>query len=520
MLTVEQMTPEQKLGRVLCFRRTHIAEDLEFTLEMIKKEACGCVQVHLNDKTRALTKRLREAADYPLLIVNDTERGYPPSGLPLLSPITLAACGNPEYIRLFGAAIAKAARADGLTGTWSPVVDIHHNPDDILSTARHAGDSAEAVTDFARELLTAFKSYSFGGGAKHYPGGNHAGSDTHITEAINDISEEELVRVDLAPYRTLWREGLLSSIMVDHSVFPKIDPDYPASMSKKVVDLIRREGFDGVLYTDSFAMMAILQKYGEQNAMVHALNAGNDIILPNYRTASREIYEMMLDAYRAGRISDERLDEAVRHVMAEEARCAREPENPIEVPENMAEILDNAVRDSITAVCLEGVAPAIDAEKRRLFIVLTPQDYVEGPIGEISAGNWYDPSLVKQSIRDNFPNAEIVTLPEYPNANQNDITLTAATKHDEIVFVSFCQAGCYLGSDGLTRRVETVFGALAVSGKVAAHIHFGNPNALHKLPRVARRIYGYNATPAQKYAFEVLAGKIPAKGKKPFPKFM
>lgn len=520
MLTVEQMTPEQKLGRVLCFRRTHIAEDLDFTLEMIRNGACGCVQVHLNDKTRELTKKLREAADYPLLIVNDTERGYPPSGLPLLSPITLGACGDPAAIRLFGAAIAKAARADGLTGTWSPVLDIHRNPDDILSTARHAGDSVEAVTEFGRGLLEAFRSYHFGGGAKHFPGGHCSGGDTHMSEGVNLISREELVRVDLAPYLTLWREGLLTSIMVDHGIYPEIDPDYPASLSKKVIDLIRSEGFDGLLYTDSLAMMGILQKYGEQNAMVLALNAGNDIILPNYRTSSREVYEMMLSAYREGRIPDARLDEAVRRVMAEEERCARVPESPMPVPENMAEVLDHIVRDSVTADCAPGITPAIDPTKRRLFIVLTPQDYVEGPLGEIAAGKWYSPDLVKKSILESFQNAEIVTLPEYPNANQNDIVLTAATKHDEVVFVSYCQAGCYLGDDGLTRRVETVIRALAASGKVAAHVHFGNPLALRRVPKVDRRLYGYNATPAQKYAFEILAGKLPAKGKKPFPRFM
>ena len=521
MLTLEQMTPEQKLGRVLCFRRTHIAEDLDFTLEMIRKEACGCVQIHINDKTPALARRLREAADYPLLIVNDTERGYPRSGLPLLSPITLAACGNPAYIRLFGAAIAKAARADGLTGTWSPVLDIHRNPADPLSTARHAGDTVEAVTAFGRELLTAFASYHFGGGAKHYPGGHCAGVDTHMSEGINRITEEELVRVDLAPYRTLWKEGLLTSIMVDHGIYPEIDPDYPASMSKKVIDLIRREGFDGLLYTDSFAMMAILQKYGEENAMVTALNAGNDIILPNYRTSSREVYDMMLAAYRAGRIPDARLDEAVRRVMAEEARCAKAPENPIEVPENMAEVLDAIVRDSVTAVCREGVGAALaDPSARRLFIVLTEQNYKPGPAEEISVGKWYSPSVVIESIRENFPNAEVVTLPEFPTANENDITLTAATKHDEVIFVSFCNAGCYLGADCLTRRVEAVFRSLAASGKVAAHVHFGNPLALRELPKVDRRLFGYNATPAQKHAFRVLAGKIPAKGRFPFPTLM
>ena len=520
MLTLDKMTPEQKIGRVLCFRRTHIAEDLEFTLEMIKKGACGCIQIVLNEKTKELAKKLREAADYPLLIVNDAERGYAPSGLPMLSSITLGACNNPEYNRLFGAAIAKAARADGVTGCWGPVVDIYRNPADPLSTARHAGDSPEAVTAFAREVLIAFDSYNFGGGAKHYPGGHCAPVDTHMAEAINHVTEEELVQYDLAPYRILWQEGLLTSIMVDHGIYPAIDPDYPASLSKKVIDLIRREGFDGLLYTDSLAMMAILQKYGEQNAMVLALNAGNDIILPNYRTPSRVVYQMMLDAYYEGRISDERLDEAVRRVMAEEQRCAKLPENPIEVPENMAEVLDNIVRDSITADCADGVATAVDPDARRLFIVLTQQEYQEGPVEEISVGKWYYPSLVKQSIEESFPNAEVVFLPEFPTANQNDIALTAATKHNDVVLVSFCNAGCYLGADGLTRRVEAVFRALIASGKVSAHIHFGNPCALRDMPKPARRIYGYNATPAQKYAFQVLAGKIPAKGTKPFPKFM
>lgn len=521
MLTLEQMTPEQKIGRVLCFRRTHIAEDLDFTLEMIKKEACGCVQIRICDETPELARRLREAADYPLLIVNDTERGYPRSHLPLISPITLSASANPEYVRLFGAAIAKQARADGLTGTWSPVLDIHRNPKDPLSTARKAGDTAEAVTEFGRGLLTAFSSYHFGGGAKHFPGGHCAGVDTHMSEGVNDISEEELCRVDLAPYLTLWREGLLSSIMVDHGIYPQIDPDYPASLSKKVIGLIRREGFDGLLYTDSLAMMGILQRFGEKNAMVLALNAGNDIILPNYRTSSREVYEMMLSAYREGLIPDERLDEAVRRVMAEEAACARIPENPYPVPENIEEIYENIIRDSITAVCQDGLDAAIAPEKRRLFLVLTEMGYTgEGPIGEISEAKWYQPNAVIEAIRREFPNAEVATLPEFPTANQNDIALTAATKHDEVVLVSFCTSGCYLGADGLTRRVEAVFRALIASGKVSAHVHFGNPFALSELPAAPRRLFGYNNFRALHYAIEILAGRYPAKGKLPFPNLM
>ena len=519
MLTIEQLTPEQKIGRVLCARRPHVAEDLEFTLELIRNEACGCVQVPINEKTADLIKTLREAADYPLLIVNDMERGFPPAKLPQLPLITLAAAGA-EYIRAFAAAIAAPAREYGFTGTWSPVVDIMTNPNNPLSIQRMAGDTKGAVTDFAREYLSVFESYRFQGSAKHYPGGG-TGVDTHMTEAINPISEEELVSTHIAPYITLFREGLLHSVMVDHGQFPSIDPEgYPASLSKKVIGLLRREGFDGLVYTDSLAMMGILQKYGEDGAMVLALNAGNDIVLPNYRTPTREVYDMMVKAYYDGKIEEDRLNEAVRHVMEAEAWCAAQPENPIPLPENIEEILKNAVRDSITALCDEGVATAVDPEERRLFVVLTEMDFKkDSPIEEISLGKWYSPHRVIEAIGASFPNAEIVTLPEFPSANQNDIVLTKATGFDKVVFVTFCMSSCYQGADSLTRRVEAVIASLAASGKIEALVHFGNPFALSPLPHIERKLLGYNATDAQTYAIEVLAGKIPAKGKYPFPNY-
>jgi beta-N-acetylhexosaminidase len=511
------MTPEQKIGRVLCARRTHIPEELEYTLELIKNEAVGCVQVVVNDKAEELIKKLRAAANYPLLIVNDMERGFAPAGLPQIPLINLAAAG-PEYVRAFATATAAPAKACGFTGTWGPVVDIMSNVHNPLSTQRMAGDTPEAVTDFAREYLKVFESYRFHGSAKHYPGGA-PGVDTHMTEAINPISEEELVNVHIKPYVTLWREGLLHTVMVDHGIFPSVDPEgYPASLSKKVIGLLRREGFDGLVYTDSLAMMAILQKYGEAGAMVLALNAGNDIVLPNYRTPTKTVYEMMVKAYYDGEIDKDRLDEAVRHVMEAEAWCAAAPQAPVPLPENIEEILMNAARDSVTALCDDGVATAIDPAERRLFVVLTENGYTpDSPAEEIGLGKWYSPNRVIDAIKESFPNAEITTLPEFPASYQNDQMLTKATGFDKVVFVTFCMTACYQGADSLTRRVEAVISSLHASGKVEALVHFGNPFALLPLPHIARKILGYNAAATQKYAIEVLAGKIPAKGKYPFP---
>ena len=519
MKTLEQMTPEEKLGRVLCARRFETQEDIDFTLDLVKRGACGALQIKFNDKTRELIETFRAAADYPILIINDMECGFPLSSLPEIPMVTLAACGNPDYTRTFAAAIAREAREMGFSGCWSPIVDILLT-DGPCTVARTAGDTPEAVTAVAREILYAFNSYRFHGAAKHYPGGHDNPIDSHMAERVTSADAAQLLSRDLAPYLSLMKEGLLPAVMVGHQVCPQID-DLPASLSKKVIDLLRNEGFDGVMFTDSLAMMGILQKYGEDGAMAMALMAGNDIILPNYRTPTKDVYEMMLAAYRDGRITDARLDEAVRRVMRLEQYCAEEPTAPVPVPDNVEEILESIARDSVTAECAEGVAASIDPEKPRLFVVLTPSDYDESRIAaEITTKAWYDPHRIKTAIEENFPNGKIVTLPEFPQGWQNERVLNAATAYDEVVFVTYCQTGAYLGTDGLTRRVESVIEALAIPKKIVALVHFGNPLATNPLPALPRVIYGYTAPAAQPYAFRVLAGKMPARGKMPFPRLL
>ena len=518
MLTLEQMTPEQKIGRVLCARRFNDEDDIAFTLELIKKEACGCLQIPCKGRMKELIKMFREAADYPLLIINDMGSGFPPSALPKVPLVSLAACKNHEYTKAFAAAIAKEAREAGYSGVWSPVVDIDQG-NGPCKVSRCAGDSPMAVSEIAKDILEVFESYNYSGSAKHYPGSDIGNVDTHMVEGASYMTEEELVNETLVPYFELMRAGLLRSIMVGHQRLVNIDDKYPASLSKKVIDIIRKRGFDGVAFTDSLAMMGILQKFGEAGAMALALMAGNDIILPNYRTPTREVYQMMLDSYRKGDITDERLDEAVRRIMKLEEYCAKEPENPYPVPENIEEVLNNIARDCITAECSEGVLPAIgDNDKKRLFIIVTEQDFdAEADSQEITYTNWYSPKQIEKSIKDNFPTSDVIFVREFTSARDNEYVLNTAVAYDEVVFVTYCKSTAYSGTDGLTRRMESLINALIVPGKVKAVVHFGNPLALKYLLPTERKLYGYIAPASQKYAFDVLAGKIPAKGTNPFP---
>ena len=237
------------------------------------------------------------------------------------------------------------------------------------------------------------------------------------------------------------KEDLLPAIMVGHRIYDKIEPGLPSSLSKKVLDIIRDEGFDGVIYSDSFAMISVLQTFGEKQAYAMSLMAGVDVILPNYRTPMREVYNMMLESYREGAITDERLDEAVRRVMALEQYCAEEATDPVPVPENIHEILSMVAKDCITAECEEGLSPTVDPESKPLFIVEVPLDYdPDSDVNEeVAIVAHYNPNNTIRAIEEFFPGCDIELLPEFPKPKDNDRVLTAATKHDSVVFVSFCE---------------------------------------------------------------------------------
>ena len=109
-----------------------------------------------------------------------------------------------------------------------------------------------------------------------------------------------------------------------------------------------------------------------------------------------------------------------------------------------------------------------------------------------------------------------MTIPEFPTHKENERVLHAATRHKEVVFVTFCDTRPYLGTDCLTRRIEALINGLILSGKVSAVLHFGNPFALQPLYHMPRKLFGYMMPQSQTHAIEVLAGKIPAKGALPF----
>jgi beta-N-acetylhexosaminidase len=91
------------------------------------------------------------------------------------------------------------------------------------------------------------------------------------------------------PYTALMPE--LDAVMPGHVVFPNIDPDFPASLSPRIVRRFLRDqlGFDRQLVlSDDLDLPAVTNRYGRGEDVKLAISAGNDLAMIGHRTETAE----------------------------------------------------------------------------------------------------------------------------------------------------------------------------------------------------------------------------------------
>lgn len=85
---------------------------------------------------------------------------------------------------------------------------------------------------------------------------------------------------ELEPFRKLIKKGKVDMVMTAHIINANIDPEHPATLSRKTIDGVLRKqlGYDGVVVSDDMYMEGIIKKYDIENALVLAINAGCDLL--------------------------------------------------------------------------------------------------------------------------------------------------------------------------------------------------------------------------------------------------
>lgn len=206
---------------------------------------------------------------------------------------------------------ARLLKSLGLNMNLAPVADVSTDSADFIN-ARSFGKGGKETAEFITASVRAYEGENFSSALKHFPGyGNNA--DTHTAAARDKRSYRTFVESDFLPFEAGVKAGA-PCVLVSHNIVECIDPQNPASLSKKVHEVLRKTlGFTGVVMTDDLSMKGVTEASGGKNPAVAAFLAGNDLLLSsNMKTDFDALYAAVQD----GTVSEQMLNESVLRILA------------------------------------------------------------------------------------------------------------------------------------------------------------------------------------------------------------
>lgn len=255
----------------------------------------------------------------PLWIGSDQEGGLVSSlSPPLARPRPLSALA--ADVELLHEEVTDQAQQLACLGTnvnFAPVVDVDkgiRNAADRFSRIGDRSISADPalVARTARLYCGILANAGVQCTLKHFPGLGGVAADTHVGEAVLS----GLDAADVAPFHDLIQSlDPRPWVMLSHAVVTSLDHDHPASASRPVIDILRKDwSFDGVIVTDDIWMTAYRNNL-EAN-LIGSLSGGADLILISYDPdLAYAALDTLLRARRTGTLpasilqrSDERLE--------------------------------------------------------------------------------------------------------------------------------------------------------------------------------------------------------------------
>lgn len=326
---------EKKIGQMIItgFRGKSMSEgSLKILAKQIKGgKIGGLIFLNYNLENRKqilnLTKKLGEIdVEYPLFMAVDQEGGEvqrlsSKNGFKDFPPAEHIASLTEEEAYLVYYKMAEMLAEAGFNINLAPVVDINLNPDNpvIGKRKRSFSPDPDTVFRYAQIMIEAHNDVGVLTVLKHYPGYGSSKSDPHIKPVYvtESYREEELI-----PFKELIKRRKAKVIMTAHTVNKRVDPKFPASLSRTHLQEILRNrlGYKGVTITDDLQMPAITCRYSFEDTVVNALNAGNDILLfanyfaPDINLADGVI-RAVLSAIDRGKIKEERVEESFNRIV-------------------------------------------------------------------------------------------------------------------------------------------------------------------------------------------------------------
>ena len=512
---------EEKIGQLFIVDMPDPAASGDAALEAVKQHGVGGFLVprllppaDMFDETR----RLQQAAEVPLFMAADYERGvgrFSNAMTELPSNMAIGATRQERLAAAAGRLTALESRAVGVNLLFAPVVDVNNNPQNPIINIRSYGGNPALVGRMAEAYVRAAENAGVLTTLKHFPGHGNVSVDTHAEMGTVTGSRAELDSVELRPYRmVLDQPQEPAAIMTAHLWVQAFDESpLPATFSSNVLqDLLRDElDYEGLVITDDVKMGALQNDYSLAQRVTRPLEAGVDVILTPEDLGSA--IQAVQAALEEGTLTEARLNKSVRRILQAKARAGLY-RDPLASQEALQYLLDKPRGQKIAqtiadeSITLLKTMPGLPLQEEQEVALVQLSNYRNSE----SIGAAMD--LLADTLQESYVTQ--VQYDEEPSSAQQTQVLDAAAKADIVVLALYLRLQSGRGEAGLFNQQRRLVRRLLEQDVPVVLVTFGNPYAVSTFPSASGDLIAYDQTLSSVRAVaNVLKGIQPPQGQLP-----
>ncbi|HGL3462312.1 TPA: glycoside hydrolase family 3 protein [Enterococcus faecium] len=408
--TIDSMTLEEKIGQL--FVNMGSSRDKNYLSNMVNQYHIGAVRYNPGTADEVYDQNyiLQTESKIPLLIAANTEaggNGACTDGTEVGVEVKIGATNDAKYAYELGRVSGIEASAIGCNWSFAPIVDINRNWRNPIISSRSFGQNPDKVLELSLAYMKGIQESGILPAAKHFPGDGIDERDQHLSFSINSLGTEEWDNSFGKVYSGLIEAGL-PSIMAGHIHMPAyskhFNPDLkdedllPATLSKELItDLLRGKlGFNGLVVTDASHMLGMTGAMKRSELLPTSIAAGCDLFL--FFNDPDEDFNYMMEGYRKGIITDDRLLDALKRILGLKAKLGlhKKAKEQILLPKQEAlekiglienkSIFKEVADQAITLVKdKQDIWPIVPEKYKRILLVDVHGG--KGGFGEVVAGN-------------------------------------------------------------------------------------------------------------------------------------
>ncbi len=422
MDTIAGMTDEEKVGQLFVnMVSSDKPEDIRHVVETYHPGALRYRNMPA-DRLWEQNNCFQKESRIPLLIASNCEaggNGGVGGGTYISCGAATAASRDPECAYQAAKVGGIEAMAIGSNWNFAPIVDLLYNWRNTIVQLRSFNHDVDETIRYAKAFFRGERECDVATCIKHFPGDGLEENDQHLMMGLNDMDCETWMNTFGRVYKELIDDGVMT-IMAGHIAQPAWqraladgpveDKDIlPATQCRELISGLLKEklGFNGLVVTDASHMIGMFASGPRSLVVPRAIAAGCDMFL--FFNDMEEDFGYMMDGYRSGLITQERMQDALMRILGVKAAIGlhkKQAAGTLMPPKEGIKVVGCEEHRAIAAACADkaitlvkdtqGYLPLDPAKSKKLRIV-----YLQGE-GHVVAGKLEKPddTPLKNLIRE------------------------------------------------------------------------------------------------------------------------